>query len=212
MTGIGAKDEPQRSQSSQRLSPESQWNRNKTFIVCFFCSLCVLCGCFFALPLMAQEVPHPPDRPKANQPVPRPPERPQTTEKTPPGEEPATTFKVNVRLVNVFTTVTDANGAPVTHLKREDFRVFEDGREQTIAVFDRESGMPLSIVLAIDSSLSTRKDLALELESAKRFAHTILRPVDALSLYQFSKYVTEVIPFTASLRQIDVFLRELCWL
>ena len=157
---------------------------------------------------VAQQVPHPPDRPKASQPVPRPPERRQPIENTPPGEEPATTFKVNVRLVNVFTTVTDANGAPVTHLKREDFRVFEDGREQTIAVFDRESGLPLSIVLAVDASLSTRKDLALELEAAKRFAHTILRPVDALALYQFSKYVTEVTPFTASLRQIDRAIRQ----
>ena len=195
------KAEPRKSQTSRRLRPNSQ--RNKNLIARLSCVLCVLCGYLFAFPVLAQEVPHPPDRPKASQPVPRPPERHQTTENTPAGEEPATTFKVNVRLVNVFTTVTDANGAPVTHLKREDFKVFEDGKEQTVAVFDRESGLPLSIVLAVDASLSTRKDLALELEAARRFAHTILRPVDALALYQFSKYVTEVIPFTANLRQID---------
>jgi len=63
--------------------------------------------------------------------------------------------------------------------------------------------LPLSIVLAIDTSLSTRKDLPLELASARRFAHAILRPVDALSLYQFSETVSEVTSFTADLRIID---------
>jgi Ca-activated chloride channel family protein len=155
--------------------------------------------------LSAQQVPHPPDRgdssSPSSHPVPRPPERRPAG--TAASEAPATTFKVDVKLVSVLATVTDANGAPVGNLKRENFRVFEDGREQAIAVFDRESGLPLSIVLAIDASLSTRKDLALELESARRFAHTILRPVDALSLYQFSKFVTEVSPFTSDLRLID---------
>src|SRR5262249_46296374 len=63
--------------------------------------------------------------------------------------------------------------------------------------------LPLSIVLDIDTSLSTRKDLPLELNSARRFAHTILRPVDALALYAFSEVVSEVVPFTADLRSID---------
>jgi len=48
-------------------------------------------------------------------------------------------------------------------------------------VFSREPALPLSIVLDIDIGLSTRKHLPLELNSARRFAHTILRPGDALS-------------------------------
>src|SRR5579864_1384878 len=120
-----------------------------------------------------------------------------------PSDDQATTFKVNVKLVNVFATVVDQNGAPVTNLKKDQFSVFEDGVPQKIAIFDRESGLPLSIVVAIDASLSTRKDLKLELESARRFAHTILRPQDGLSLYEFSEIVDEVVPFTADLRRID---------
>jgi Ca-activated chloride channel family protein len=135
---------------------------------------------------LARQVPHPPAQPRSSQ-----------------SEEPATTFKVNVRLVNVFTIVTDESGAPVGNLTKEDFHVFEDGKEQDIAVFARESELPLSIVLAVDASLSTRKDLPLELESARRFAHVILRPVDAISIYQFSQFVSEVIPFTGELRVID---------
>ena len=79
----------------------------------------------------------------------------------------------------------------------------EADREQNSAVFDKESALPLLIVLAIDTSLSTRKDLPLELSSARRFTHAILRPVDALSLYQFSETVSELTSFTSDLNVID---------
>jgi len=118
-------------------------------------------------------------------------------------DDSSSTLKINVRLVNVFVTVTDANGAPVAVLTKDNFRLSEDGRDQKIAVFDKESALPLSIVLAIDTSLSTKKDLPLELASARHFAHTILRPVDALSVYQFSEIVDEVVPFTPDLKTID---------
>src|SRR5581483_5667032 len=89
-----------------------------------------------------------------------------------------TTLHVNVRLVNVFVSVTDANGAPYTNLSKDNFSLYEDGVPQRIALFDRESELPLSIVACIDTSLSTRKDLELEVLSARKFARSILRPVD----------------------------------
>src|SRR5437868_9196717 len=115
----------------------------------------------------------------------------------------SSTVKVDVKLVNVFVTVTDEHGAPIANLKKENFALKEDGREQRISVFDKESALPLSIVLALDTSLSTRKDLPLELQSARRFAHAILRPVDALSVYSFSEVVTEVCLFTPDLKRVD---------
>lgn len=135
-------------------------------------------------------------------PVPKPPSvtRPSAT---PPEQEPSSTLKVEVKLVNVFVTVTDDRGRPVAGLQKESFTLKEDGQEQKLAVFDRESALPLSIVLALDTSLSTRKDLPLELASARRFAHAILRPVDALSLYGFNEVVSQVVPFTSDLRSID---------
>jgi Ca-activated chloride channel homolog len=117
--------------------------------------------------------------------------------------QPDSTFKVDVKLVNVFVTVTDAQGAPIASLTKDSFDLREDGNLQKIAVFSKESALPLSIVLDIDTSLSTRKDLPFELASARRFAHAILRPVDALSLYGFNEVVTEVVPFTPDLRTID---------
>src|SRR5690348_13572480 len=72
------------------------------------------------------------------------------------------TLRVDVKLVNVFVTVTDKTGAPVGNLTKDNFKLFEDGNPENISVFSRESELPLSIVLAIDASLSTKKDLKLE--------------------------------------------------
>lgn len=118
--------------------------------------------------------------------------------------EPTTTLRVDVNLVNVFVTVTDARGAPIGGLTKENFVLKEDDHEQKISVFDKESALPLSIALAIDTSLSTRHDLPVEQTSAKRFAHAILRPVDALCVYGFSEVVNESTRgYTSDLRRID---------
>ncbi|HEY6763241.1 MAG TPA: VWA domain-containing protein [Candidatus Sulfotelmatobacter sp.] len=118
-------------------------------------------------------------------------------------DQASTTLKVDVKLVNVFVTVTDARGAPVAGLTKENFSLQEDGREQKIAVFDKESAVPLSIALTVDTSLSTRHDLPLEQASAKRFAHAILRPVDALSVYAFNEVVQQATSFTSEMKRID---------
>lgn len=118
------------------------------------------------------------------------------------GDAPST-LKVDVKLVNVFVTVTNAEGGPVAGLKKENFTLQEDGRAQTISVFDKESAVPLSIALAVDTSLSTRHDLPLELASAKRFARAIMRPVDALSVFGFSETVVQSTSYTSDLKRID---------
>lgn len=113
------------------------------------------------------------------------------------------TFHSEVKLVNLLTTVLDRNGSPVADLTKNDFQVSEDGVPQTISVFDRESEVPLNIVLAVDTSLSTRKDLPLELASARRFAHDIVRPQDKIAAYRFDENVTELVPFTSDVKAID---------
>ncbi len=142
----------------------------------------VACLLMLALSVVAQE----PRRPAPDQ------EKPQ---------EPV--YRVNVRLVNVFTTVTDSHGAPVANLSKDDFKIFEDGQEQEIKVFDRESELPLSIVLAVDTSPSTERDFKLEVVSAKKFARSIVRPVDHLSVFQVTANIDQVTPFTPDLRRID---------
>jgi len=112
-------------------------------------------------------------------------------------------MKVNVKLVNVFTNVTDATGAIVGGLTKADFAVTEDGRPQQIAVFERQSELPLNLVLAIDTSGSVHKDLALEQEAARKFVHALLRGQDRISLMEFATDVRQVVPFTNQASRID---------
>ena len=112
-------------------------------------------------------------------------------------------FHVNVRLVNVFLNVTDAHGAPVGGLNKDDFALSEDGVPQKIAYFERDTDMPLSLVLAIDTSGSVRKDTDIEKHAAKDFLRALLRPVDHLDLIDFNSSVREVVPFTADLRHLE---------
>ena len=119
------------------------------------------------------------------------------------------TLRVDVKLVNLFVNVTDRNGAIVSGLAREDFALAEDGRPQQIAVFERQSELPLNLTLAIDTSGSVQKDLAAEADAARRFAHAILRPHDRMSLLEFATQVHELTPFTGKLSQIDKGLGQL---
>src|SRR5258708_5423619 len=119
------------------------------------------------------------------------------------GSDDPNTLRVNVRLVSIFTTVTDTHGAPISDLSKEDFRVLEDGVPQTISVFDRESELPLNIVLAIDTSESTRKDLKLEVASAKKFVHSVMRPVDHLSVFQITENTDQLTSFSSDVKSLD---------
>jgi Ca-activated chloride channel family protein len=112
-------------------------------------------------------------------------------------------LKVNVKLVSVFTNVTDATGAIVGGLTKADFKLTEDGRPQEIAVFERESELPLNLVLAIDTSGSVHKDLPLEQDAAKKFVHALLRGQDQISLMEFATDVRQVVPFTNQASKID---------
>jgi Ca-activated chloride channel family protein len=120
------------------------------------------------------------------------------------------TLHVDVKLVNVFVNVTDRNGAIVGRLSRDDFTVTEDGRAQQIAVFERQSELPLNVTLAIDTSGSVHKDMVEEADAARRFAHALLRPAqDQMSLLQFATDVRMLTPFTNKLTQIDRGLGQL---
>ena len=120
-----------------------------------------------------------------------------------------TTLHVDVKLVSLFVNVTDRNGSIVGGLTREDFSVAEDGRPQQIAVFERQSEMPLNLMLAIDTSGSVRKDMSEEAAAARRFAHAIVRQQDQMAVLQFATEVRELSPFTNKMSQIDRGLSQL---
>ncbi len=124
-------------------------------------------------------------------------------------EPPVQTLHVETRLVNVALNVVDAQGAPVGGLERNDFEISEDGKPQKIAVFERETSTPLSIVLAIDASESVLRNERLEKEAAKHFVKALVRDQDELDLMDFADTVREIVPFTNQPKRIAAGLNEL---
>jgi Ca-activated chloride channel family protein len=99
--------------------------------------------------------------------------------------------------------VTDKTGAIVGQLTQDDFKIFEDGRLQKIAHFERQSEMPLNLTLAIDTSSSTFKDRGIEQLAAKKFVHALIRSQDRMSVIQFNTYVEELSGFTNNVAQLE---------
>jgi len=119
------------------------------------------------------------------------------------------TFRMDVKLVNLFVNVTDKTGAIVGGLGKDDFQVFEDARPQKIAIFERQSEIPLNLTIAIDTSGSTAKDLNLEQSASKHFIHALLREQDQMSLIEFATDVRQLVPFTNKVSQLDRGLNSL---
>ncbi len=127
-----------------------------------------------------------------------------------PAQEPAvTTLTLQSRLVTVAVNAVDAGGSPVGGLVQGDFRLLEDGKVQQIRFFDKEAASPLSIVLAIDGSESLLRNEKLEMQAARRFVETLLRPQDELDVMEFSDSVHEIVSFTSDKKAIERGLETL---
>ncbi len=84
-------------------------------------------------------------------------------------------IRVRVEVVNVPVSVLDKRGLPVIDLKPEDFRVYEDGKLQTIRYFSREPLPPLRVGLILDTSNSARPQLSFEKDAASEFVFNMLQ-------------------------------------
>ncbi len=82
---------------------------------------------------------------------------------------------VDVDLVNVSFAARDKKGRLVTDLTKEELKMFENDKPQTITYFSRETDLPLAVALLIDTSTSIRDKLKVEQEAAIDFFHTTLR-------------------------------------
>jgi len=85
------------------------------------------------------------------------------------------TIRSTVELVNVPFTALNKRGMPVIDMNQSEFQVFEDGVEQTITHFERETSTPLRVGLIIDTSNSARPKMASEKEAASQFIFVVLR-------------------------------------
>jgi VWFA-related protein len=82
---------------------------------------------------------------------------------------------VSVNVVSLFANVHDKNGQIVNELAAKDFVLKEDGNLQTIRYFARETDLPLTIGLLIDTSRSQKGVLNKEREASTTFLNQVLR-------------------------------------
>jgi len=94
-------------------------------------------------------------------------------------------IKVDVDLVNVLFSVRDKKNALVGTCKKEDFTVVEEGKQQTIKVFARETDLPLTIGLLVDVSGSQERLIPEEKAAAGQFFQQVLRKKDMAFLISF---------------------------
>ncbi|MFN6964198.1 MAG: VWA domain-containing protein [Pyrinomonadaceae bacterium] len=102
---------------------------------------------------------------------------------TPPPDKDDDVVRVETELVDVPVVVTDKSGKAVLDLKKENFRVFEDGAPQQIEEFSATSA-PFEVALLLDTSGSTRSEIELIRRSAQSFIAG-LRPGDRVAIVSF---------------------------
>ena len=121
-------------------------------------------------------------------------------------------FRTDVNLVRIVATVKTQAGQIVGTLVKDEFEVYDNGVKQPVADFEHQTGQALSVVLMVDTSGSTAKELKYEADSASRFFHALLGEgdlQDTAALYTFNWEVREQQPFTRDLKNLDGRLKLL---
>jgi Ca-activated chloride channel family protein len=116
--------------------------------------------------------------------------------------------RVDVRLVNVVATVTDARGRSVSNLKMEDFVLEEDGRPQQITHFSQDAEAPVSVGILLDASGSMNRRIRTAVEAVERFSRRIHED-DDIFLISFSDRPVLRQDFTDDRDKLSQALRRL---
>src|ERR1700720_1585579 len=109
----------------------------------------------------------------------------------PPGQ-----IRVQINVVNLFTTVRDKHKSVVTGLKQDDFEIYEDGQPQEISYFSAESNLPITLGILMDTSGSEYYMLSGEKEAGSRFLARVLRKGDLAMVMSFDTDVDLLADFT----------------
>ncbi|MGD0777678.1 MAG: VWA domain-containing protein [Candidatus Solibacter sp.] len=119
------------------------------------------------------------------------------------------TFSTEVKVVNVLANVYGKNGEIVRDLTRDDFLLSEDGRPQAIRYFSRETDLPLTLGLMVDTSMSQRRVLDAERIASFEFVDQVLREAtDHVFIVQFDLGVDIRQPLTSSRRELERALTQ----
>ncbi len=118
-------------------------------------------------------------------------------------------IRVDVDLVNILFNVKTKKGELIPNLEKNNFTLKEDGKEQTIKRFSRETDLPITLGLLIDISASQERLIDIERDAASQFFSSVIRPKDQAFLISFGKDTELLQDFTNSPRQLIAGLRDL---
>src|SRR5690242_7740190 len=124
-------------------------------------------------------------------------------------EQPPPSIKVEVNIVNVLAAVRDKRGGLIGNLGKDDFAVFEDGKQQEIKYFTRETDIPMTIGLLIDVSASQENLIGIEQQAADAFFQQVLRPKDLAFLISFGSDAELLQDYTNSSKLLRAGLQGL---
>jgi len=125
-------------------------------------------------------------------------------------QQPDATFSADVKVVNVLATVRNGKGEVVRDLTVNDFSIAEDSRPQTIRYFSRETDLPLTLGLLVDTSGSQRRVLPEERTASRRFFEQVLREdKDQAFLIHFEREVELLEDLTSSRQKLESALDSL---
>jgi VWFA-related protein len=114
------------------------------------------------------------------------------------------TFSAEVKVVNVLAAVRNKRGEILRNLTKDDFLLAEDGRPQTIRYFARESDLPLTLGLLVDTSMSQRRLIGQERTASSTFFDRVLRVnKDLAFLIHFDWEVELLQDFTSSRQKLQ---------
>lgn len=118
-------------------------------------------------------------------------------------------IQVQTNLVDILASVIDSNGRPIANLTKDQFDLTEEGRPQTIERFEAQTNRPLDLMLMVDASASTFKDLKFEGDAAAEFIHKVVRKDDRLAVYEFDEDVTELSDFSDDVPKLQASVRRI---
>jgi VWFA-related protein len=106
------------------------------------------------------------------------------------------TITSQVTLVNIFATVRDKNKKIINDLKQEDFKIQEDNTDQKISFFTKESTLPITLALLLDTSGSEQYMLGAIQQAGSSFMNRVLRKGDEALVMSFDSDVDLLSDFT----------------
>jgi VWFA-related protein len=132
----------------------------------------------------------------------------QSQQQAPPQSQ--SKISTEVKLVTVYAAVRDKHGKIIPNLNQSDFALQEDARPQIIKYFARESDLPLTLGLLVDTSLSQRRVLDQEKSASYSFFDHILREdKDKAFLIHFDREVELLQDLTGSREKLRAGLEQL---